>query len=510
MKKLVLMLAILFFMPQHACADYIFIWLRDDTGLTAEKDKGVAKRGEVISITPDTAPPSELEKQHFLIIQVDLTEQEKSDLMEEWGNQWEDRENYRGKRRLFDVDALTGDVGRSKGLVPGKAVGLQRKNIINRVRLKSQADLVRYQKLRRSRYAGRQLERFMRWIDPTTHAYAETITTICPTSCDYTTIANWETTEGAGATLSEVKTGNVKDDDGSFNCGNASIDGQTTSASAYMRLYSAPGERHAGVESDGSSGNGSLLIADGGNNSCINANDEYTRIEWLQIKGDASAGYQVLSAVGSDAGPAVFANLIVRDETISRAAFRNYNGKSIIQNTLVYDVPGGTGDPCVFSEQGTGNVKVYNSTFVNCGDIGIDRANVGSTLDIENSVVCGSGTTDYANDLTSADQVISCDATACDNGGTSTVDCIESATASALFENTTTHDYTPKSGSDLIDFGNDLVTTPTDVEIDLNGRDRDAQGDTWDVGALELVASAATSQVITISKQIRRAFYALP
>lgn len=52
-------------------------------------------------------------------------------------------------------------------------------------------------------------------------------------------------------------------------------------------------------------------------------------------------------------------------------------------------------------------------------------------------------------------------------------------------------DYTPKSGADIIDAGTDLATTPTGVNLDLKGRDRDAEGDTWDMGAIESIPSLA-------------------
>lgn len=46
-----------------------------------------------------------------------------------------------------------------------------------------------------------------------------------------------------------------------------------------------------------------------------------------------------------------------------------------------------------------------------------------------------------------------------------------------------------KSGSDAIDVGLDLVNTPAGVKFDINNRDVDAEGDTWDIGAHELVAA---------------------
>ena len=48
-----------------------------------------------------------------------------------------------------------------------------------------------------------------------------------------------------------------------------------------------------------------------------------------------------------------------------------------------------------------------------------------------------------------------------------------------------------ESGSHCIDEGVDLGTT-NGVEIDINGRDRDSEGDTWDIGAHELVADDTT------------------
>ena len=43
------------------------------------------------------------------------------------------------------------------------------------------------------------------------------------------------------------------------------------------------------------------------------------------------------------------------------------------------------------------------------------------------------------------------------------------------------------SDSHCVDAGVDLGTT-NGVEIDINGRNRDSSGDTWDIGAHELVA----------------------
>ena len=44
-----------------------------------------------------------------------------------------------------------------------------------------------------------------------------------------------------------------------------------------------------------------------------------------------------------------------------------------------------------------------------------------------------------------------------------------------------------KSGSDAIGAGTDLGTTPNGVQYDIDGRDRDAEGDTWSIGADQFV-----------------------
>ncbi|VAW38956.1 hypothetical protein MNBD_GAMMA01-1340 [hydrothermal vent metagenome] len=50
-----------------------------------------------------------------------------------------------------------------------------------------------------------------------------------------------------------------------------------------------------------------------------------------------------------------------------------------------------------------------------------------------------------------------------------------------------------KSGADAIDTGVDLITTPVGVNIDINGRDVDSEGDTWDMGAHEFVEAGGAT-----------------
>lgn len=60
-------------------------------------------------------------------------------------------------------------------------------------------------------------------------------------------------------------------------------------------------------------------------------------------------------------------------------------------------------------------------------------------------------------------------------------------------------DFRPlNDDSSIFEAGADLVTTPTGVNIDLTGRDRDAEADTWSIGAFQESAGGVVSNGITL------------
>ena len=85
---------------------------------------------------------------------------------------------------------------------------------------------------------------------------------------------------------------------------------------------------------------------------------------------------------------------------------------------------------------------------------------------------------------------MSSDGTADDAGGSNN---LVDKTGSDQFVSTTegSEDLHLKEGADAIDAGVDLGTTPAGVNIDIDGRDRDSEGDTWDIGADEFVEDVA-------------------
>lgn len=543
MKRLILLtLFWTTFLSTVAWADYVIIQPVNTFGLTWDKDKGASKRGEVVDILPDTVNFSQKMKDSYLIIKVDdLKQAEKDVLLESWGDPIEDRENYKGKRNLFDFEAVkleieaatgqsvTEDVGlyttpvkaskvttktklktdsdlKPKPIpepipeptpIPTGSLGFDSAMIMKHLRPKTDREIASYKRHIKTWYfAKRYVQPLLAKMNPLRSASAETITTICPSSCTYASIATWENTEGAAATLSEIKSGNIKDDDGVVNCGAASIDGQTASATAYMRLYSAAGERHAGTETTGASGTGSLLDSDSGS-YCLNINDEFTRVEYLQIKGNGTTRNSVFAAGGASGQPIQINNVIIRDASVNRAGIRFYNGYGLISNLLMYDV---VGDSCIEAEQASSRVTVQNSTVINCGVQGYERNSVGSWLGVYNSVACGSGTDDFDSNVSVAERVVSCDATACDFNGVSGTSCWESETAANLFEDPTNHDYTPKASSQLLDVGLYLAL-PNGTTADLAGYTRAAStGDLSDSTRLFLDWEGADAATNTSDK----------
>ena len=85
---------------------------------------------------------------------------------------------------------------------------------------------------------------------------------------------------------------------------------------------------------------------------------------------------------------------------------------------------------------------------------------------------------------------MSSDGTADDAGGSNN---LVDKTGSNQFVSTTegSEDLHLKEGADAIDAGVDLGTSPDGVNIDIDGRDRDSEGDTWDIGADEFVEDVA-------------------
>ncbi len=330
------------------------------------------------------------------------------------------------------------------------------------------------------------------------------------TSRDYSTITAWEadlddtTIYGGGANaVGECYNDSAFDED-------IRVDGGTTIGLSHITLTVPIGERH-----DGTAGTGARIVRSGpGVTSTIDlANTNIDKdFEWLEVDGNGQQinsgrsqfnGFHTGSifAISNVLGHDIKANIVGAPGIV----FVRFFGKAgtHCKNSIFYDadqVFTGAGGSIAGLARSGGDGKFYNVTVhdivtassngnADCvlgADVsGFAAQNVIAT---DPSVSGGSGTASCFNPssyITAVvDHNLSSDATASGTGS------LTNKAAANQFVSTTggSEDLHLKSGADAINAGTDLGTTPTGVNIDIDGRDRDAEGDIWDMGADEFVS----------------------
>ena len=193
-----------------------------------------------------------------------------------------------------------------------------------------------------------------------------------------------------------------------------------------------------------------------------------------------------------------------------------------ILNNIIYNIEETSNDhsTAIITNSWAGNAYIYNNTVYNIKSNGGSKYaiayrfgnpassntriknNIASKLDSANSSGerayehgannGGAGTVDEAYNL--SDDTAS---TAYEASGTGSL--IDKTLAEIAFVSTSTgsEDLHIQSSSVCAEAGVDLGTT-NEVNIDINGRDRDAQGDTWDIGAHQVSEAAADTGAMFI------------
>ena len=138
------------------------------------------------------------------------------------------------------------------------------------------------------------------------------------------------------------------------------ISGSTTSSDYFMMVTVADGQRHTGLPNSGaaidpSGGFGGL--------NAIDVEDQYTRIEWLEVRGDADGGHGIFF----DDSPAADDGLV----------------SNIFVHSYVQSANSGV-------EIGAQSVTVRNSFFTGSTSVGIHLF-TGSSATIENCTLYGDG-----------------------------------------------------------------------------------------------------------------------
>jgi hypothetical protein len=259
----------------------------------------------------------------------------------------------------------------------------------------------------------------------------------------------------------------------------------------------AEGERH-----DGTAGTGARIVASGSRIVTLSSAAAIP-ITWSWLEhnhnGNASNTPVLLPGSGSNDNSTsrTIQNIIVHGNPGASnrctGLYHAYDGPVNILNSLWYDLDypfniyvgvlifNGTASASVVVNNCTvhGCVSAHSSTFGITGGTGATVTNTVVTDVVGTSDGVCFGTINAASSHNA-----SSDLTASGTGSLTEIDPADQYVSTVEGS----EDLHLKSGADCIDAGTDLGTSPTGVNIDINGRDRDAEGDTWDIGADEWTA----------------------
>ena len=330
--------------------------------------------------------------------------------------------------------------------------------------------------------------------------------TIGTNSRDYSTIAAWE------ADLSNASVYSNGDDavgvcynDSVFNEAVTINGGNSIGGSAGQNLNSRKLTVHDDSKHDGTAGTGARNVYTGSSNPVLTIGINNTTVEWLEYdcSGAGAASRQIVIVLTNVITGVNINNMIVHGlgNTTSNSmglAVQNGGGSTntrYIANNIIYDiVDSNTNNFGLFCTNGSGKSEVYNNTIhgtgTGTGDYGLYILN-GNVI-FKNNISMASGGNDIQESGSPTEEYnMTSDATATGTGAQA------SKTTANQFVSLTSgsEDFHIVEGSDAIDNGVDLGTTGNS-NIDINGRDRDAQGDTWDIGAHEFVEDATGAAFI--------------
>jgi hypothetical protein len=313
---------------------------------------------------------------------------------------------------------------------------------------------------------------------------------------DHTPFVNWESArEGDLVTDDVIERGICyKDNDGEFEfTSQFEIDGSTTDSSHFLWLTVADSERH-----DGRAGTGVAIDGNGGNNG-IRARDDYTRIEWLEVKNVRNVG-SAAALIAREVSNVLFQYVIVHDfddasNDVYGVRTLTFTGSSdlIVRNSIIYD-----GDhAAIKGDDANDTVTVENCTIYGMADYGIYLdLTTASNFTVRNTISLNNGGTDTDFDAGMTQSYnISEDSTASGTGSltgrTATASAEPGAGDWVVFTNLTagSEDFHLRNiaENDALNAGDDLSSSFTG---DIDGQTRPTGAGTWDIGADEYAADA--------------------
>jgi hypothetical protein len=321
----------------------------------------------------------------------------------------------------------------------------------------------------------------------------------------YSTITNWEAglDDSDVYSSSDIAVGECHND--SVFAETVTINGGGTVGLASIKLSVHSGSRH-----DGTAGTGARMVPTTGAAGIVTISRNEVTVEWLEIDG---ASASATCNMGIRAMTAASTDIYIRNNVIhniSSAVGSKCSGIQIdgtgtsryVMDNFIYDIARATNYYCygIYAGSLGSSADIYCNTIfdithtagyalgIQVGSDSIVKDNI--VVSVSGTVISDcyytAGTANAASDYNLSD-----DATA---WGSNSVTSTDGATAANTITNTTSgsENLHLKAGSYAIGAGVDLGTTPTGVEIDIDGRNRDTEGDTWDIGADQTLATGVT------------------
>lgn len=311
---------------------------------------------------------------------------------------------------------------------------------------------------------------------------ATTVTkTVKPSGGDYTSLANWEAGEQGDLT-------GVRDEISVAECYSmsdttiVSIDGWTTSATQYIRVYTPTAERHTGVWNTGKY---RLECSSASNVRALSTTEAYIRIDGLQIFADATSTnwMDVLGFVTAYPGATSY---IEATNNIIKGINDNYgsgiyvnNSIGYIYNNIIYDLTGSTSYG-IYTNATIASLYIYNNTITDC-DYGVRGA---SGAILKNNLLYN-----HSLGATTAMTTGNCGYNSTDAASLGyTAQTGDRVSQTFTFVDSVNDDFHLASGDGgAKDFGTDLSGSFT---TDIDGV---ARTGTWDIGADEYVVTGGLS-----------------
>lgn len=328
------------------------------------------------------------------------------------------------------------------------------------------------------------------------------------TGRDYSTITTWEADwDNAGIYSAGDAAQGECYDDSPFD-ESVTMDGGGTIGLASVTLTVAVGERH-----DGTAGTGARIVRSASGADILAIGSAFggivRRIEWLEVTTDAfDRDITTYVRAYDNSEKLQLSHLLVHTTGHFHSSgptlielFGDNSSYNWVDNCVCYGAKNTyTSAPVFYGIYLSGGVAAaYNNTVhglhtesssANIHAFGFsDSSNFTLRNNIATDVTSsGSGSTNAFQQTSPSNATVdhnaSSDETASGTGSLHGTDGIDSGE----FVSTSPVNLHLASDALCIDAGTDLGTTPAGVNIDIDGRDRDAEGDVWDIGADEYVS----------------------